>query len=139
MTSWHLLCYFFPQKSIFFRAFDEPIFNNPFLTFLYFFKSIIIFKIIFTNAFMEIHITITKNRNSCSQKFHKKYFLKMFAKFTGKHLCLSLFLNEVGGIPEKWNPGPWDGTLGLDQHLWQPSITLIHSSSSPIFQKNSYT
>ena len=63
---------------------------------------------------MEIHITIKKNRNNCSQKFHKKDFLKMFAKFTGKHLCLSLFLNEVGGIPEKWDPRSWDGTIGLD-------------------------
>ena len=27
--------------------------------------------------------------------FYKKYVLKSFAKFTGKHVCLRLFLNKV--------------------------------------------
>ena len=29
--------------------------------------------------------------------FCKKYFLRNFAKFTGKHLCQSLFFNKVAG------------------------------------------
>ena len=63
----------------------------------YFLKSIIIFKINFTDAFMEIGITkIKKNRSSRLQMFHKIDVLKDFAKFTGKHLCRSLFLNELG-------------------------------------------
>ena len=30
--------------------------------------------------------------------FHKKATLKNFAKFTGKHLCQSLFFNKVAGL-----------------------------------------
>ena len=32
------------------------------------------------------------------EMFHEKGVLKSFAKFTGKHLCQSLFFNKVAGL-----------------------------------------
>ena len=40
-------------------------------------------------------------KSSCPEVFCKKGVLKNFAKFTGKHLCQSLFFNKVAG-PEAW-------------------------------------
>ena len=37
-------------------------------------------------------------RSSRSEVFCKKGFLKNFTKFTGKHLCQSLFFNKVAGL-----------------------------------------
>ena len=37
-------------------------------------------------------------RNSHRKCSVKKLFLKIFAKFTGKHLCQSLFLNKIAGL-----------------------------------------
>ena len=37
-------------------------------------------------------------RSSHWEVFRKKSVLRNFAKFTGKHLCQSLFLNKVAGI-----------------------------------------
>ena len=36
-----------------------------------------------------------RSRNSRSEVFRKKDFLENLTKFTGKHLCQSLFLNEI--------------------------------------------
>ena len=38
------------------------------------------------------------NRSSCSEVFCKIGVLRNFAKFTGKYLCLSLFLDKVTGL-----------------------------------------
>ena len=40
------------------------------------------------------HVVPRSNR---PDMFHKKDVLKSFAKFTGKHLCQSLFFNKVAG------------------------------------------
>ena len=37
-------------------------------------------------------------RSSRPEVFCKKGVLRIFAKFTGKHLCQSLFLNIVAGL-----------------------------------------
>ena len=37
-------------------------------------------------------------RSSRPEVFRKKDVLKNFAKFTGKHLCHSLFYNKVAGL-----------------------------------------
>ena len=37
-------------------------------------------------------------RISCPEVFRKKGALGNFAKFTGKHLCHSLFFNKVAGL-----------------------------------------
>ena len=37
------------------------------------------------------------SRSSCPEVFCKKDLLKNFTKFTGKHLCQSLFFNKVAG------------------------------------------
>ena len=39
-------------------------------------------------------------RSSCSEVFCKKRVLKNFTKFTGKHLCQSLFFNKVAGLSQ---------------------------------------
>ena len=38
------------------------------------------------------------DRSSRPDVFCKKGVLKNFAKFTGKHLCQSLFLNKAAGL-----------------------------------------
>ena len=47
-----------------------------------------------TVAFLE---KVARCKSSRSQLFFKIGVLKNFANFTGKHLCLSLFLNKVTG------------------------------------------
>ena len=37
-------------------------------------------------------------RSSCPEVFCKKGVLRNFAKFTGKHLCQSLFFNKFAGL-----------------------------------------
>ena len=45
-------------------------------------------------------------RSSRPEVFCKKGVLRNFAKFTGKHLCQSLFLNKVAGLrPEIFTKG----------------------------------
>ena len=44
---------------------------------------------------------ILRNRSSRPDVFCKKGVLRNFAKFTGQHLCQSLFFNKVAGL----NPG----------------------------------
>ena len=38
------------------------------------------------------------DKSSSPKVFRKKGVLKIFTKFTGKHLCQSLFFNEVAGL-----------------------------------------
>ena len=72
-------------------------------------------------------------RSSCQDVFCKKSVLKNFTKFTGKHLCQSLFFNKVAGLrPETcnfiekiiWhkifpeNFAKFPRTPFLTQHLW---------------------
>ena len=40
----------------------------------------------------------TKSRSSCSDVFCKESVLKIFAKFTGKHLCQGLFFDKAAGL-----------------------------------------
>ena len=70
------------------------------------FKSCVIFFLQLKN----IHCIFSNNRSSCAEGFCKKGVLRNFAKFTGKHLCLSLFLNKVAGL----RPAPL-----LKNRLWQ--------------------
>ena len=51
-----------------------------------------------------------EERSSRQDVFCKKSVLRNFAKFTGKHLCQSLYLNKVSGL--------WPETL-LKQRLWR--------------------
>ena len=45
-----------------------------------------------------IYSLIWIGRDSCSEVFRIKGVLEKFAKFSGKHLCQSLFLNKVAGL-----------------------------------------
>ena len=42
------------------------------------------------------------NRSSRSEVFSRKTFLENFAKFTGKHVCRSIFLSKVAGWRTYW-------------------------------------
>ena len=42
--------------------------------------------------------SIIKNRSSRAEVLCEKGVLRNFAKFTGKHLCHSIFLNKVAGL-----------------------------------------
>ena len=42
-----------------------------------------------------------QNRSSRPEVFCKKGSLRNFAKFTGKHLCQSLFFNKVAGVSKE--------------------------------------
>ena len=52
----------------------------------------------------KITVLATKDRSSLLDVFCKKGVLKNFAKFTGKHLFQSLFLNKVAGLSTNCNP-----------------------------------
>ena len=58
----------------------------------------LIYKIIFIQH-QEPHQTLKLSTNSSRpEMFCKKGVLRNFAKFTGKHLCQSLFFNKVTGL-----------------------------------------
>ena len=58
---------------------------------------------------LENQITLETLLSSRVEVFCEKGILRNFAKFTGKHMCRSLFLNKV--------TGPRPGTL-LKRRLW---------------------
>ena len=60
------------------------------------FYAIII--IIFFLKHLFVFMNYLHFRNSHRKCSVKKVFLKIFAKFTGKHLCQSLFLNKIAGL-----------------------------------------
>ena len=49
-------------------------------------------------SFIDLHKDTLKVRSTRPEVFCKKGVLKNFAKFTGKHLCRSLFFNKVTGL-----------------------------------------
>ena len=49
------------------------------------------------SSFIDV-AAIVKNRSSHPRCSVKKGVLRNFAKFTGKHLCQSLFFNKVSGL-----------------------------------------
>ena len=74
-------------------------------TFLYLMQ----FQRLLNFAQMRYFLSVN-NRSSCPEVFCEKGVLTNFAKFTGKHLCQSLFFNKVAGLRR--------ATL-LKKRLWQ--------------------
>ena len=76
----------------------------------------------------KISISVDQNskifRSSLLEVFCKKGTLRNFAKFTGKHLCQSLFFNEVAGLRP------------ATEHLRWPSCRLLAFTSYKAFSKN---
>ena len=66
------------------------IYFNPFFLFV---LLLFIFAVFFGNENLEGFF-----RNSRPEVLCKKGVLINFAKFTGKHLCQSLFFNKVAGL-----------------------------------------
>ena len=51
------------------------------------------------NLMILFFMYTVQNRSSSHPKvFHKKGVFRNFTKFTGKHLCQSLFVNKVGDL-----------------------------------------
>ena len=50
---------------------------------------------------------------AATEVFCKKSCLRNFAKFTGKHMCQSLFFNKVAGLGLQFLRTPY-----LTEHLW---------------------
>ena len=59
-------------------------------------KSILFFS--FQHAIPEIKVLMEYTEAATGGVLYKKAVLKNFAKFTGKRLCQSLFLNKVAGL-----------------------------------------
>ena len=53
---------------------------------------------IFREYYKIFRSILFTDRSSGPEVFYKKGVLRNFAKFTGKHLCQSLFLNKVPGL-----------------------------------------
>ena len=49
-------------------------------------------------SFYDFPVTKTTDRSIRPEVFYKEGVLKDFAKFTGKHLCQSLFFNKDAGL-----------------------------------------
>ena len=73
---------------------------------------------IFSKIFLSL-LNLKIRRSSRPEVFCKKAVLRNFAKFTGKHLCQSLFLNKVLGhrcFPV--NFAKFLRTAFFIEHLW---------------------
>ena len=86
-------------------------------------------------------------RSSHPGVFLKKGVLRNFAKFTGKYLCQSLFLNKVATLFKKWDSGTdiflWiliSKNTFFTWHLWTTASVLIYSDTKisviPFFNNN---
>ena len=58
-----------------------------------------------TNIYWQRQV-YDSNQKQSPEVFYKKGVLKNFAKFTGKHLCQSLFFNKVAGLRNFAKPVP---------------------------------
>ena len=65
--------------------------------------------------------TSFRSRSSHQRCTVRKGVLRNFSKFTGNHLCQSLFLNKIAGIPQKWDTKVGPGTQG-DTLRWDPRV-----------------
>ena len=70
-------------------------------------------------------ITVTTQKQS-SRGVLKKDVLRNFAKFTGKHLCQSLFFNKVAGL--RRNFAKFLRTPFVTEHLWWLLLTTVDIS-----------
>ena len=84
-----------------------------------------------SEAAIRIHFSISLFSSSRPEVFCKKGVLRSFAKFTGKHLCQSLFFNKVSSLrpttlfkKKLWhrcfpvNSAKFPWTHFIIEHLW---------------------
>ena len=77
-------------------------------------------------------------RSSRQEVFCKKGALRNFAKFTGKHLCQSLFFNKVAGLSSA-NTGLVSSRVSLTSWGEGASLALVgHPSSDGVTIKMPY-
>ena len=95
----------------------------------------------------HLKIADRSHRSSRPDVFCKKGVLRNFAKFTGKHLCQSLFFNKVAGLrpPTLFKKRLWHRCFPMNyakflktpfiiEHLWW----LLLESTSFIFCREVY-
>ena len=97
-------------------------------------------------GFLQLQYCCVLYGSSHPDVFYKKGALRNFAKFTGKHLCQSLFFNKVAGLrpatllkKRLWhrrfpvNFTKFQRTPFLTEHLWWLLLSLKQG-----FEKNPY-
>ena len=85
-------------------------------------------------------------RSSRPEVFCKKGFLRNFTKFTGKHLCQSLFFNKVPGLRPATllKKGLWHRCFTVNfvkflrtpfyiEHFWWLLLNILTQFDCPIF------
>ena len=74
--------------------------------------------ILLSNLMTQINLLLLYKQPS--EVFCKKGVIRNFAKFTGKHLCQSLFFNKFAGssLQLYWN---WDSGTGAFQRIFEIS------------------
>ena len=79
-------------------------------------------------------------RSSCQDVFCKKGVLRNFAKFTGKHLCQSLYFNKVAGLrPEACNVIKIETLAQLFScEFWEISINTFSYKTLPVAASGGY-
>ena len=68
------------------------------------------------------------SRTNREEMFCEKGVLRKLAKFTGKHLCQSLFFNNITGV--------FLGKPFLAEHLWTTASTLLFYNQEFLNDKN---
>ena len=69
-----------------------------FILFMLFILFILFMLFMLFILFMLVKLLLITSFTILLRFFMKKVFVKFFAKFTGKHMCWSLFLNKVAGL-----------------------------------------
>ena len=94
----------------------------------------------FLQHYFGRHLPLATSRSSRPEVFCKEDFLRNFVKFTGKHLCQSLFFNKVAGLrpatllkKRLWhrcfpvNLTKFLRTPFFIKHLWWLLLYLLHT------------
>ena len=75
------------------------------------YSKVIFFKTYFFSISIS-YMQILYDQKQPPEVFYKKVVLRSFTKFTGKHLCQSLFLNKVAGLEAS------ELNTFFTEHLW---------------------
>ena len=85
-------------------------------------------------------VSVRPSRSSRPDLFCEKGVLRNFAKFTGKHLCQSLFFNKVAGgacnLPV--NFAKFLRTPSFTEHLWWLLLLLASHLSAKVKHKEEF-
>ena len=119
-TAWNFLMKFSDQVLI--ETFWHSLLCLKIETYLRMFKWQTCYYSLLTNVMKWYEVKTYIGTSSLRRCSVKKGFLRNFAKFTGKHLCQSLFFNKVAGLRRSWPPAPPSGPQNL---MWVACIKIL--------------